>query len=385
MTGAAACVAAACTDPTSLSVPSGSPPTTEVADDPAFATGLWVFHVGGPLARHVQLFEIRPQNPKDSLLRLLPLATRDWVGREVKDFVSQAAFGTVDGQSVSWTLRLASGATANLRYQVLGETALGTLVELVGQDSVVSVRLVGFRVQPPVWLGAGTYPALAVDGPPVVLLRMDDSPPNDRDFIHRLIQRSLYAELAVPTLGVGQFGRPGWDELRAWVDSGFSVAAHSRRHGAPSSSPVEMMDEVVGSLQDLADQQLPTPVFVQPGTWSDSAYFDSPVRFRNWRGALFRTFTRDMEAYAWPVSVAMPLGDSLRLGLGHYTITQKPADWIQEWWGQALSARRFTVFLVHTADLRTPDELDWFLDSLATAAQAGRIRLAHSSAQLFSP
>jgi hypothetical protein len=53
-------------------------------------------------------------------------------------------------------------------------------------------------------------------------------------------------------------------------------------------------------------------------------------------------------------------------------------------WQAALQGRRFTVLLVHTASLKAPDALDWFLDSLDLAKGEGRIRLLHSSAEAFT-
>jgi hypothetical protein len=356
--------------------------------DTAPPTGLWVFHVeGGRFADHVQLLTITQVDDQSWPLRLSPLPTRDWTGQAVTDFAVVTTFGRVDGPWVSWTLPLLSGEVIQMRYQLTGDTARGVLDELGGAGSGTEVPLVGVRISAPVWMSrwAASASVLPADGPPVVLLRLDDDPTTDPAFIAKMQARSLYGELSIPTQWVGVAGRPDWQALHQLVDGGFSVAAHSRTHGVLSGSSAEFMGEVVGSLEDLASQQLSTPVFVQPGTWADSLYFGSPAQFHNWRGALFRTFTSDMEAYAYPGSTDLPVADSLRLGLGHYTISNKPAAWVLSWWAQAVSARRFTVFLVHTFDVQPPDTLDWFLDSVAVAVKAGRVRLARSSAELFQP
>jgi len=351
--------------------------------DTAPATGLWVFHVeGGRFVDHIQLLTITQVNDEFWPLRLSSLPTRDWTGQTVTDFDVVSTFGRVDGPWISWTLPLVSGQTIQMRYQLTGDTARGML-----DDPAGSVPLVGVRINAPVWMSrwAASTSTLAADGPPVILLRLDDDPTTDPAFIAKMQARSLYGELSVPTQWVGVAGRPDWQALHQLVDGGFSVAAHSRTHGVLSGSSAELMGEVLGSLEDLASQQLSTPVFVQPGTWVDSLYFGSPAQFHNWRGALFRTFTSDMEAYAYTGSTDLPVADSLRLGLGHYTISNKPAAWVLNWWAQAVSGGRFTVFLVHTFDVQPPDTLDWFLDSVAVAVKGGRVRLARSSAELFHP
>ena len=363
---------------------SSSPAPTDLAP----ATGLWVFHIqGGRFAEHVQLLEISQANDSVSPLTLRALPTRDWTGQPVVDLDVAGAFARVDAHVISWTLLLGSGDIVRMRYQVASDTARGLLEETHGADSGLAIPALGVRIAAPLLPQgrASDDSVLSADGPPVVLLRLDDDPPSDPRFIARMRERSLYGELAIPTQWVGMAGRPRWQELRDLVDRGFSVAAHSRTHGTLDGSSAGFMGEVLGSLEDLASERLPTAVFVQPGTWSDSSYFNSPTQFHGWRGALFRTFTRTTEAYAYAGSAELPLADSLRLGLGHYTISNKPAAWVLSWWTQAVSAPRLTVFMVHTWALESPDTLDWFLDSLAAAVRAGRIRLAHSSAELFLP
>lgn len=365
-----------------------SDPAAPAPADLTAALGVWVFHVeSGRFAEHVQLLEVSRGNRVVSPLRLRSLPTRDWTGETVVDLNVASAFAGVDGQVISWTVSLSAGDIVRMHYQVVGDTAKGLLEETRGADSGIAIPLVGIRVAAPLMLQNGAWDdsLLSAGGPPVVLLRLDDDPPSDPSFIAKMRDRSLYGELAIPTQWVGVAGRPGWQELRDLVASGFSVAAHSRTHGTLDGSTVEFIGEVLGSLEDLASEQLPTTVFVQPGTWTDSFYFSFSQQFHGWRGALFRTFTRTTEAYVYSGSAQLPLADSLRLGLGHYTISNKPSAWVLGWWAQAISAPRFTVFMVHTAALESPDTLDWFLDSLAAAVRGGRIRLAHSSAELFPP
>src|SRR5207237_7345574 len=118
--------------------------------------------------------------------------------------------------------------------------------------------------------GARAASLLPPAGPPVCLWRLAADPPSDPSFIAKMRDRSLYGELAIPTQWVGVAGRPRWQELRDLVEHGFSVAAHSRTHATLDGSSAGFMGEVLGSLQDLASEQLPTTVFVQPGTWRDS-------------------------------------------------------------------------------------------------------------------
>jgi len=143
---------------------------------------------------------------------------------------------------------------------------------------------------------------------------------------------------------------------------------------------------VLGSLTDLATRSHQSSVFVQPGTWEDSIYFDAPMKLENWRGAVFQTFTRVFEAYSRPASVPVPLVDSIAMGLGHFTVSNgASATNILRWWQEAQTPGHFTVFMVHSWSLPSPDQLDWFLDSVAVAVQGGRIRLAHSSADVLTP
>src|SRR2546426_10461653 len=97
----------------------------------------------------------------------------------------------------------------------------------------------------------------------------------------------------------------------------------------------------------MAAQGLPSRVFVQPGTWRDSIYFDSPAKIHTWRGALLRTFTTVAECYAYPYNSRR--ADSLELGLSHVTISDGLSDpSIRNAWQVALRPYHATVFLVHT-------------------------------------
>jgi hypothetical protein len=227
---------------------------------------------------------------------------------------------------------------------------------------------------------------LSDDSTPLVLIRVDDDRPTDRDFERRLMARGLYAELAIPTALVGKDRRPGWAELRDLATQGFVPVAHSRVHGAAPAADQQFIGEVIGSLSDLAAHNMPTTIFVQPGTWQDSLNFDTPATIENWRGSLFQTFTANVEAYVYPVPRLCPLGNSVRLGLSHYTVSNgaSPRSILYAW-TLATQPWHCTVFMVHTLSLPSPGTLDWFLDSLAVAKATGRIRLAHSVSEFFGP
>ena len=363
-----------------------SAPTTAVGPPPA--TGLFVFHIaGGRFDTHIQLWNIREVADPVAPLRLAALPTRWWDGSPDLQVDPRHSAGILEGGEYRWTLDLGAGDTLLLRYVVVGDTARGTVVEnhagtVLGPLSVVGVRISALTAAP-----APVRSQMSqTDTTPIVLLRVDDIPVTDRDFVERLRARGLWAELAVPTRFVGIKGRPSWEEIRGWADAGFSVAAHSRVHGSVVMSDPDFIGEVLGSLADLAAVDLPTAVFVQPGTWKDPQFFLTSGLFHSWRGSLFRTFTRDFEAYVYPVPQVMPLADSVRLGVGHYTISDgESVASILRIWRAAMTSRRFSVFLVHTLRLASPDALDWFLDSVAVAKQAGRIRLARSTADVFTP
>jgi len=202
--------------------------------------------------------------------------------------------------------------------------------------------------------------------------------------VTRLQQRGLVAELAVPTAWVGRNGRPSWSELRAWVLAGFSVAAHSRTHSRSPSGDLAFFSEVLGSIGDLRSHGLSTVVFVQPGSWSDSLNFNSSAKLRTWRGSLLHAFTRVFEGYVYPPPISQPAPDSVTLGISHITISDGASQqYILGVWRLSLQPNRFTVLTVHTFNLSSPDGLDWFLDTLAVARTAGRVRIVSSSADVL--
>ena len=213
---------------------------------------------------------------------------------------------------------------------------------------------------------------------------LDDIPPTDPPFIERLTRRSLCAQLAVITRYVGIDGRPDWPALQTWAKLGFGMAAHSRTHSANMDPDVGFMSEVVGALHDLAEHGLRTTVFVQPGSWRDSLFFDSRAKVRNWRGSLFRTFTEVTGAYVYPGWTQLPPPDSLRLGFGHITISDGMSHAAMlDRWQAAQTPGRGTVFVIHSLNLPSPDTLNWFLDSIVTARLSGRVRLVCSERDLF--
>lgn len=367
-----------------------NPVAASKSSDTPGAVGFWVLHVeGGPLVNHVQLFSIwrEPSDSTDSLW-IQPLPSRSWSGAPSMDFASGVAVGRNIGGTYVWGVRLADGNPATLQFRVAADTARGLLRGSRTGGLSDSLPVVGVRV-PGYMFGAAPSSIRSLsrsDSTAVVLLQIDDLAPTDPAFIERLEARGLYAQLSVPSQLVGIDGRPTWTQVREWADTGFGIAAHSRVHRNMSpDSTAEFMGEVLGSLEDLANQGLPTGVFVQPGAWKDSLDFTTPRALQNWRGALFHTFVRVLEAYVYPVPQPFPLPDSVAYGLGHVTIS--PGDgngnvsnaYILDEWMRAQRPRRFTVFMLHTRDLPSPGSLDWFLDTLADARRDGRIRLAHDA------
>jgi len=211
---------------------------------------------------------------------------------------------------------------------------------------------------------------------------VDDAVATDRDFLERVADRELTAEIAVPTRLAGLPNHLNWNELRQWRSSGMGVAAHSRYHLSTGADAQHFIAEVVGGLADLQEQGLPSGIFVQPGTWRDSILFDTPGKTHTWRGSLLRTFTTVSECYTY--SYSLPRADTLELGLSHTTVSDGTSDrWIRTAWRTALQTNHVTVFLVHSYNLKRPDQLDWFLDMVAAAKAQGAVRVVSTSSELF--
>jgi len=348
------------------------------------ALGLWVIHVArGPFSDHVQLVMVEASEGEDWPLTLRAIGLPDWNGVITADLASSSAPGRIVQGEFEWHLALASADSGKMKWQVSGDSAQGVL--WTAHDHTLEVdSLVGVRISTDLrsLLHGASSPALTSDSTPQILLRLDDLPASDRDFVRRLQQRSLVAELAVPTSRVGMYGRPSWDDLRAWQRAGFSIAAHSRTHGSTPNGDLGFFSEVLGSLDDLCSHGLVPLAFVQPGSWGDSLYFNSSPKLQTWRGSLLRSFTRVFEAYVYLPPITQPAADSVWLGLGHTTISDGAIQRrVLESWNRALQPRTFSVLVVHTRSLQSPDALDWFLDTLATAHATGRIRVLSSSAE----
>jgi len=158
---------------------------------------------------------------------------------------------------------------------------------------------------------------------------------------------------------------------------------HSRYHLSTNADAQHFIGETVGGFLEMAAHGFASHIFVQPGTWRDSIYFDSPAKLHTWRGALLRTFATVSECYAYSSSLLAPT-DSFRLGISHTTISDGVSNgWISSTWQKALRPRYATVFLVHTYRLKTPDQLDWFLDLVADAKARGVVRVVANSEELF--
>ena len=101
-------------------------------------------------------------------------------------------------------------------------------------------------------------------------------------------------------------------------------------------------------------------------------------KLQTWRGALLRNFCSVAELYQAQVPLARPWLEHA-VGLSHQTISDGMADdEILKLWSVAQQENRVTVFLIHSFNLRPIGRLDWFLDTLASARNKGRIRLAGS-------
>ena len=338
----------------------------------------WVFHIGGgPYAAHIQLLAIgdRANAQGRRVFRAIP--SRAWDGTPTNDFAGFHATAD-DSTGFTWTLQK-GGEVLRLEYAIAGDTATGALTLPDGtRYPAFGVRFDSAAVS----LIAPALPRIANDSVPLVMIRLDDAFATDRDFIGRLEARGLTAELAVPTRHVGRTGYVNWDELRGWRANGMGVVLHSRYHLQTGAASQHFLGETVGGFVEMAAHGVPSSIFVQPGTWLDSIYFDSPEKLRTWRGALLRTFTTVSECYAYPYWVAP--ADTVELGLSHVTISDGASEaQIRAWWRAARRPDHATVFLVHTFRLKSPDQLDWFLDMVATAKAQGLVRVVSNSDELF--
>ena len=236
----------------------------------------------------------------------------------------------------------------------------------------------GVRLRPSIYALPSTLESVVsmADSTPTILMWLADDPAQDTDFIKRLRSRNLRAMLAIPSYFVGTEGRPGWEDLQQDQALGFGFAAHSRKHSSSTLDGVDFVGEVLGSISDLDSMGLRTTQFVEPGNWPETISFDSASKFKTWRGSLMRTFVSVFASQAGPAQQPEPLASNGTFGMGHWTISDGLSDAvIQSLWRQANEPGKFTIFGIHTWKLASPDALDWFLDSLSTAQQAGRIRL----------
>ncbi len=390
---------AACLDPASRRQAGNSGVGRSGAAVPAChgVTGYWIFHFGGPagVKDHVQL--VRVTEVADSLwpLRLAVLPTRDWAGNVSQDLNAEQSRGRlVPGDipqlagdaliprgDVEWLLTVAN-TPGNLRYEVACDVARG--VFLPTADSV-GVAVLGVHVDtlliPSVDTAHGR--GASADSTPTVLLRVDDAVVTDLDFLEQVRQRGLVAELAIPTKLVDGPATMNWGEVTRWATLGFGMTAHSRWHRNPRSDE-EFIAEFAGSLGDMAAHGLPTTVFAQPGVWRDSTSFDAVAKLRNWRGSLVRSLTTAFESYVYNGSRLTSFVDHEAYGLGHITISNGvPRDTVLKAWARATEPRRLTVFMVHSRTVRPLGQLSWFLDTLASARAAGRIRMVSSVQELL--
>jgi len=348
--------------------------------------GAWVLYVaGGRFIDHVQVLLVSVTEDPDWPLRITPVNARDWAGVPNRDLECVVCLGRLHRLEPEWHLQLSDGDSAVMRYALRGDTATGSLTLFTGGvESGGPYSVVGMRIDPTMLVPRSPAQRPSVDSSAKILLEVADIPATDGDFVQRLIARGLFGELAVITSFVGRDGRPDWNQITTWVNAGMGLSAHSRVHSAGTAGSLSFLAEVIGSMEDMSRHGHGTAVFLQPGSWRDSLFFDSHAKITTWRGALLRTFTQVFGAYVYPASNGTGVGDSVALGLGHITISDGATpQTILRVWSYAQRPNSFTVLLIHSFRLPTPDALDWFLDTLAAARQAGRIRLVHSAIELF--
>jgi hypothetical protein len=362
---------------------SGGPFAPTPAGPSLASEHLWVFHIsGGAYAAHVQLVSIgdhaRPLRSEAGRV-FRPLASRAADGTPTNDFAGLAATAE-DSTGTRWTLRRPDGQVLRLAYRTAGDTAMGAFTLPDGtRYPVVGVRFDSAAVS----LLAPTLVPVT-DGPqPVVMIRLDDIPASDRDFLQRLKRRGLVAEIAAPTQFAGREKTLSWNELAQWRAEGMGIVMHSRHHLKTSADAQHLIAEIVGGFAEMRAHGFATNVFVQPGTWGDSIYFDSPKKLGSWRGALLRSFATVSECYAY--GYWLPRSALHPLGLGHVTISDGASEaHIRANWAVAQRPNHATVFLVHTHALRKRAQLDWFLDLVAAAQAKGTVRLVANAQDLFS-
>jgi hypothetical protein len=361
----------------SLACGSGLAPTPAGTD--IRSEHLWVFHIsGGSYDAHIQLVAIGGRSVGSAGRVFRPLASRAADGTVTNDFAAFVATAA-DSTGLRWTLRPPDGPALQLGYTIAGDTASGALTLPDG----TRYPLVGVRFDSAAaTLIAPTFVPVSGRQPPVVMLRLDDTPGTDRDFLQRLKARGLTAEVAVPTRLVGRGNNLTWPELGQWRAKGMGIVMHSRFHLKSSANAQHLIAEIVGGFAEMRAHGFATNVFVQPGTWGDSIYFDAPQKLATWRGALLRTFATVSECYAYgPLLTRSAISP---LGIGHVTISDGASDArIRQYWDVAQRPNHATVILVHTLRLRTKDQLDWFLNLVATAQASGTVRVVANSQDLF--
>ncbi len=272
----------------------------------------------------------------------------------------------------------ATGASVEITLVIAGDTAKGTLTEWSSSSPIFGMRVDPAQLVPPDSQG----PLSAADSTPILMIRVDDAWADDSEFLPRLLVRGLRAELAVPTSLLGLPLRNSWANLLAEAGQGFGIAAHSRTHSPYTTPGFAFMAEVLGSLQDLRQRGLPTDVFVQPGSWSDSLDFDTPAKLSNWRGALLRNVCRTFEGYVGGGSVPTGSDAAIPFGMAHTTISGYDSTSILYQYRRLFVRGGFTIFLVHSKDVKPPNALDWLLDSLAAAVASGKLRTVTLSSAL---
>src|SRR5439155_23165157 len=247
----------ACLDPASPARSPGPAPSQPSPPSPASTNGTWILHIdGGQFAPHVQIVRIDSVSVNNTVQwKLRSFSSLDWAGAAVHDFDGVEAASEGGYEYNAWRLRFADGEGGMWQYTISGDSLSGRLLLMDSSGSagavysVVGARLgAAFAAGLGAALGGTALSALWVDSTPRVLLRIDDAPITDRDFLQRVHDRGLVGELAVPTRLVGRQGRLTWSEIEGWRARGFGVAAHSRYHLHTRDDDLAFLAEVVGSL-----------------------------------------------------------------------------------------------------------------------------------------
>ena len=369
--GAAVLAFLACLDTAAVPLNRSSP---RLACAPQSAVGTWVVVAPiGPLVDRAPIVQIDTSFGRGYAISV-PMAL-DPFGRTDSSLLTGVLSGEADKCQFRLTWQLRAPAEFLFQLEISADTARGTVVwrPPIGDSSQASG--VAVRIDPAVLLSFPPHSLTSTDTTKAYLMfSLPDAPLTDRPVISQLRARGLVAELAIPTMLVGQVGTYSWTELTGYVREGFVASAHSRRHSPSTTTPLDFINEVAGSKQDLIDHGMEVRSFTQPGVWRDSLYFNSASKIRTWHGALLREMYGGFEAYSSGPYLPVPMVDSVAFGMSHITLDGLQTDSaILRFWKVAPKKGRLVILAVHTRSLVRPDQLTILFDSVAAAVSGGRV------------